>query len=261
MSLEMLCFCTDPAHAGAVVAGGAGALMVDWERGDKGERQDGHDTQISSDSPDDLKRLRAATAAPIICRINGVGRHTPDEVDLALQLGADELLVPMIRSAADAERVIGLVADRARVGVLIETEEAVEAAAEIAAAPVSRIYVGLNDLRIARGRDTIFDPFVDGTLDAIRAAVGEVPFGVGGLTVPGTGRPVPAELLLGEILRLRSDFTFLRRSFWTAGRDNPRAALEAITAAIAEAEQRTPEQVAADRAAFESVVAPLLSAA
>ena len=42
---------------------------------------------------------------------------------------------------------------------------------------------------------------------------GRTAFGVGGLTLPGHGDPVPVELLAGEILRVGSQFSFLRRSF------------------------------------------------
>ncbi len=258
MSLQLLCFCTDASAARAVIGGGAAALVIDWERGDKRRRQDGHDTQISTDTPEDLARVRAATAAPIVCRINGVGPDTAAEVERAIELGADEILVPMIRGLDDVERVLERVDERVGVGVLIETEDAVADAAQIATAPLCRIYVGLNDLRIERGLPTIFDPFLDGTLAAVREAVGDIPFGVGGLTVPGAGAPVPAELLMGEILRLRCDFTFLRRSFWRAAGNEPAAAIAAIHGAIANAAQRSPEQVASDRAAFARAVTPLL---
>jgi hypothetical protein len=45
-------------------------------------------------------------------------------------------------------------------------------------------------------------------------------FGVAGLTLPDRGAPVPSRLLAAELVRLRADFTFLRRSFLadTAGR-------------------------------------------
>ena len=71
---------------------------------------------------------------------------------------------------------------RCGVGILIETLPAVAVAAGLAARPLSRIYVGLSDLRIARGSSQLFEPLVDGTVDRVRADVEHVPFGVAGLT-------------------------------------------------------------------------------
>ncbi|MFP5370467.1 MAG: hypothetical protein ACLGI3_06930, partial [Actinomycetes bacterium] len=54
-----------------------------------------------------------------------------------------------------------------------------------------------------------------------RATVRASPFGVGGLTLPGRGYPVSSDLLAAELVRMGTDFTFLRRSFTAdmAGRD------------------------------------------
>lgn len=78
--------------------------------------------------------------------------------------------------------------------------------------PISRAYVGLNDLAIDRGIRNIFWPLIDGTLDALRQYI-SVPFGFGGLTLPELGHPVPTRLLMAEMARLHCQFTFLRRSF------------------------------------------------
>src|SRR3712207_4202817 len=104
--------------------------------------------------------------------------------------------------------------------LLVETQDGVARAAELARRPLSRVYVGLNDLRIDRGAHGLFTPLVDGTVDAVRAGVPGT-FGVGGLTLPEGGAPVPAWLLAAELVRLGADFTFLRRSFTAdmAGRD------------------------------------------
>jgi hypothetical protein len=82
------------------------------------------------------------------------------------------------------------------------------------------VYVGLNDLRIDRGSNDLFEPLIDGTVERIRAHVDGPRFGVAGLTLPDRGAPVPSRLLAAELIRLRADFTFLRRSFLadTAGR-------------------------------------------
>lgn len=225
---ELYLFTVDPALAIPAIEGGATGLVVDWERRGKEARQAGADTHVSADRPEDLDRMRAAVGAPILCRIDRAGPWTEDQLEDAFRRGATEVLLPMVRRAEEVERVLGYAAGRP-VGILLETSEAVAAARELAALPLSRVYVGLNDLALARGSASIFAPLEDGLLDELRAAVGDVPFGFGGLTVPDATWPLPVTELIGHMRRLDADFTCLRRSFWAdvAGRD-PAAAVRAI---------------------------------
>lgn len=209
---QFLLFAHTSAIAAAADAAGVDALVVDWENRGKIDRQAGFDTEINTHTREHLRGIRGATRLPIVCRLNGYGAWTPDEIEAALGDGADELLLPMVRRPDEAARVLDAVRERARVGVLIETEDAVRCRVALARMPLSRIYVGLNDLAIDRGCASIFDALVDGTVDAVRRDV-TVPFGFGGLTVPHLGRPVPCRLLITEMARLRCSFTFLRRSF------------------------------------------------
>jgi hypothetical protein len=212
ISVDLFLFTVDPSWGHDVVAAGAAGIVVDWERRGKDRRQLGEGTQINSDTPADLARMRAATDGRLLCRINGHGPWTGGEVDEAIDRGADEILLPMVRTTDEVDRTLDLVAGRCGLGILIETQDAVDRAGALARRPLSRIYVGLNDLRIDRGSDSLFRPLTDGTVDAVRAEVAQ-PFGVGGLTLPGSGFPVPSELLAAELVRLGTDFTFLRRSF------------------------------------------------
>ncbi|WP_104525045.1 aldolase/citrate lyase family protein [Blastococcus atacamensis] len=218
--MDLFLFTVDPRWGADVVAAGAAGVVVDWENRGKLRRQAGEGTQVNADTADDLSAVRAATSGRVLCRINGAGPWTADEVDEAVRRGADEILLPMVRTAEEVDRTLEAVAGRCGLGILIETQDAVDRAAELAARPLSRIYVGLNDLRIDRGSPELFRPLVDGTVDAVRSEVGTA-FGVGGLTLPGGGFPVPGDLLAAELVRLGTDFTFLRRSFTAdmAGRD------------------------------------------
>jgi hypothetical protein len=168
--------------------------------------------------------------------------------------GADEILLPMVRNAEEVDRTLDLVAGRCDVGILIETQDGVDRAAELARRPLSRIYVGLNDLRIDRRSTVLFGPLVDGTVDAVRAVV-TGPFGVAGLTLPECGAPVPAELVAAELVRLGADFTFLRRSFTAdmAGRD-PFVEVPRLLAAVTALRNATPADAAARRGAFVAAV-------
>ncbi|NEK56940.1 aldolase [Geodermatophilus sabuli] len=252
--VDLFLFTVDPRWGADVVAAGAAGIVVDWERRGKHRRQLGEGTQINADTPADLSRMRAATGGRLLCRVNGYGPWTAGEVDDAVARGADELLLPMVRSAEEVDRTLDLVAGRCGLGILVETQDAVGRTAELARRPLSRIYVGLNDLRIDRGSDQLFTPLVDGTVDAVRTVVAG-PFGVGGLTLPGGGFPVPGDLLAAELIRLGADFTFLRRSFTAdmAGRD-PYVELPRLLAALADLRDAAPAEVAERRAAFVAAV-------
>ena len=253
--MDLFLFTVEPGWGADVVAAGAAGIVVDWERRGKARRQLGEGTQINADTPEDLARMRAATDGRLLCRINGFGPWTGGEIDEAVARGADEILLPMVRSTEEVDRTLDAVAGRCGLGILIETQDAVDRTAALARRPLSRIYVGLNDLRIDRRSTELFRPLVDGTVDAVRAEVAQ-PFGVGGLTLPGRGFPVPSDLLAAELVRLGADFTFLRRSFTAdiAGRD-PFVEVPRLLASLAGLRVAGPADAADLRRAFVAAVA------
>jgi hypothetical protein len=242
-------FATDERLLAACVAAGVSTVVVDWEWQGKHERQAAADTEVNGHTVEDLRRVRRLTSARVVCRLNPLGPGTRGEIEAALGEGADELLLPMVRTPAEVEEALALVDDRARLGILVETTHAVAAADELAALPLGCVYVGLNDLAIERGTATIFAPLADGTLDGLRAAFARTRFGFGGLTLPDRGEPLPCRLLIGELARLRCDFAFLRRSFYrdVAGRD-PAVEIPRLLAALEAASARSPDEEARDRA-------------
>lgn len=247
-AFELLLFATDPELIRRAVSAGVNGIIVDWEHLGKATRQAGADTQINYHTLADLERVRASTSAPVLCRINGFGLTTADEIEAAIGAGADELLLPMVRHPREVERALVLINGRCRLGILVETVEALRHLPALAQLPLARVYVGLNDLALARGTPNIFTAIADGTVARIRRHF-SVPFGFGGLTVPEGGRPIPCRLLMGELARLDCRFTFLRRSFCadTAGRDL-NVEIARIRAALEGAWQRPPAAVAEDHA-------------
>jgi len=253
-AFELLLFAVEPGFVSEAVSAGIDGIVVDWERQGKRERQLGVDTEINEQTVGDLLRVRSAAHCPVICRVNPCHRESAAEIESALGSGADEILVPMIRSPRELERMLYLVDGRCGVGILVETTHAVAASFALARLPISRVYVGLNDLAIDRGSTSIFDALLDGTVERVRSEF-EVPFGFGGLTLPDRGAPIPCRHLIAEMVRLDCSFSFLRRSF---RRDVPQnevgAAIARIQEAIAAATSRSAEAIAADRAALVRVV-------
>ena len=252
---SLLLFSTDAAFVSEATAAGVDGVVVDWEREGKTQRQAHADTQIGADTVEDLRRVRAATRARVHCRINRYGPGTAREVAQALDEGVDELLLPMVRSPDEVQRVLDLTAGRCGVGVLVETVDAVREAAALAQLPLARAYVGLNDLAIERGSRTIFAPVEDGTLQLVRRSF-KVPFGFGGLTLPEAGAPIPCRLLMAEMARLSCHYSFLRRSFLrdVRGRDVS-VEVPRLLAAIAQLSCRSEEAVEVDRLALRRAIA------
>jgi hypothetical protein len=256
---ELVLFSIDPALIRRAVAAGAATVIVDWESDQKQDRQLGADTEINHHTPADLRRVRAATDAHVLCRVNAFSDRTAEEVEAAVAGEADELLLPMVRTSAEVEATLELVAGRCRLGILVETNEAVALAKELAGLPLSRVYVGLNDLAIERGTSTIFAPLVDGTLEELRPLFPML-FGFGGLTLPDLGAPVPCRLLIAELARLGCSFSFLRRSFHRdiGGRDVG-AEVPRLLAALEAAFRRPPLAIARERAELEEAISELTS--
>ena len=249
---DLFLFSTNPSLVEGMTAAGGDGFVVDWERRGKADRQAGSDTEVGSDTVEDLVAVRAATPRRLLCRLNPFGPWTAEELDRAIQAGADEVLLPMAREPDEVASVIDLAAGRCRVGMLVETEEAVDAAPEFGRLDISRAFMGLNDLAIGRGSESIFEAVADGTVERCSEAF-DVPFGFAGLTLPDLGDPVPCRLLLAEMERLGCSFAFLRRSF---RRDVPphsrplAAAVGAIRAAIDAAKARPASERDRDREAL-----------
>lgn len=243
---ELMLFSTDPDWITRNVAAGVSTIIVDWERNGKHARQAGADTQIGTDTVADLQRVRAATSARLLCRVNSFGEQTARELDDAISAGVDEVLLPMVKSPDEVELTLEMVGGRCGVGVLIETLEAVANSVAIGQLPITRAYMGLNDLAIARQTPSIFSALVDGTVEEVRPHF-SMPFGFGGLTLPDHGDPVPCRLLMSLMAANSASFAFLRRSYHRDmnGRD-PAVEIPGILAAIDSAGRRSKHQRASD---------------
>ncbi len=253
---QLLLFSTCADTIRRAVEGGVAGFLVDWENKGKTERQTGFDTQINQNTLEDLERVSSLTDRLVICRIN---RHEDEEacrreMNLAIDGGADEILLPMVRSVGEVEMALRIAADRCGVGILVETRDAVKLARELGQLPLTRVYVGLNDLAIDRKKENIFDSLEDGLVDSIRDFF-PMPFGVAGLTIPEGGVPIPCRLLMSEMARLRCGFTFLRRAFFADTKDRDMAhELGRIRQAVSETFQDPVEVLATRRADIRAVI-------
>lgn len=253
--LEPILFASRQPLLSRAIKAGIRSFIVDWEWRNKEQRQSSADTEINRDSPEDLARLATLGVESRLCRLNHLGDWTAEEIEVALEAGASDLLLPMVESPEQVDRFLSLVRSRARAGILIETVQALEAADEIASLPVDWVYVGFNDLAISRGSKNLFVPLIDGTMERLASVFRGRRFGFAGLTVADGGHPIPCCLLMGEMVRLGAAFTFLRRSFRrdVAHRDIG-AALNGMRQLWSELARRSPLEVAANRSALRAAI-------
>jgi hypothetical protein len=222
------------------------AVAVDWERPD--ERSTWLDRGPTDAQVAALASVREVSPWPVVCRINEVGPGTENEVEQAIDLGADEVLVPMVRREMDVQRVLTAARARVGVGIMVETHQAVTRASALANLGICRAFVGLLDLAVDRETPSVFTPLADGTLDVLVEALAPTVYGFGGLTDPERGHPLPARLLMGEIVRSGCSFAMMRHAFTSdAALSSPEAVLAAIRLELDRLAGRSAEQVLADR--------------
>lgn len=201
--------------AQAALSAGVDQLFLDLERAGKQARQ-GTGTWISTQSMEDIARYRGAFPdTHILVRTDPWSDLPPEQLEGVLAAGVQQVMLPMIRSAADVEAMCSALAGRLPLVPLIETVASAEALKQIAALDgVESVYFGLNDLHLERGDRFMFQPLADGTVERLAdvAKSFRKPFGFGGMARLGHG-DLDAELILAEHVRLGSTSVMLSRKF------------------------------------------------
>lgn len=210
----------------AILAQEAGVdrIFYDLEYIGKAERQRGRDTVKYHNDIELLPELRKViNKSALLVRTNPIHAYTSVEVEKAIKYGADYLMLPMAMDRVDVEHYVNLVAGRAKVIIMVETAAALARIDDILDIPgVDEIFIGLNDLHISLGLHFLFEPLAGGLVDYIanKCRTKGIPFGFGGIARIGDGI-LPADMILGEHVRLGSTSVILSRTF--KGGDSPQA--------------------------------------
>lgn len=232
-----------PSIAEFAVARGVDRIFVDLEKLGKAERQGHLDTVISDHSIDDVVAIRAVIPdGCLMVRINPVNANTADEIEGVIAAGADVVMLPMFKTPDEVRLATKLIAGRASLCLLVETVDAMEALEACASIEgVSEVHIGLNDLSLELGRSFMFEPLVDGTVERMAKTLARIgiKFGIGGVARVGEGL-LPAELVIGEHVRLGSTAAILSRTFHR----------QAATVAEIEAQMDFAREVARLRSAY-----------
>lgn len=237
------------------------AILVDWEtrRHEMTSVAGGTD---DADSHDDLQRVVGMELAPVICRLNALGPDSEAEIELAVAMGASEVLLPMVRTVEEAQEARRLVPDGVGFGLMVETRDAVEHCSDFVGLGIDRAFIGLLDLAIETGAPGPFTALIDGSVEKVVEVLGGcTQVGVGGLTRPGGGSPIPGRLLMGELVRLGCGFSFMRRTF-ISDLDGlaPPDAVREVRMLLAALAHRSGDETDADREDFVGRVSHLYGA-
>ena len=222
MSLKLMYITNQPQIAQIAESSGVDRIFVDMEYIGKAERQGGLDSVQNHHTIDDVRNIkRAVQTAKVLVRVNPIHEATDkytsskEEIDAAINAGADIIMLPFITSAKEVEGFLRYVDGRAKTMPLIETPQAVEVIDDILSLHgVDEIYIGLNDLSIGYHRKFMFELLADGTVEklCLKCKLKGIPYGFGGIASLGKGM-LPSEYIIREHYRLGSTCAILSRSF------------------------------------------------
>ncbi len=279
MPLTLMYITNNSAVAQVAQKSGVERIFVDMEYIDKDKRQGGMDTVQSHHTFADIETIRDAIrggSSSLQVRVNPIHDATADycsseeEIDTAIQCGAQYLMLPMFKTPHEVERFLNAVNGRARTILLLETKEADQNVEEILqVGGYDEIHVGINDLHLSYGKKFMFELYVDGTLDRLSRVFNErgIRFGIGGIARVGYGM-LPAEHIIAEHYRLGSQMAILSRSFCDANKMTDMKALEEVFSIgvhnIREFEKvaarYTPDEYANNHETVEKLVAEIVKA-
>ena len=222
MAIKLMYITNLPEVAKIAEASGVDRIFVDLEYIGKDLRQGGMDTVQSKHTTEDVRAVAMSlTSAELLVRVNPIHEATEaydssrEEIDRAIQSGADILMLPYFKTPSEVEQFVSFVDGRARTMLLVETPEAAERIDDIlSVGGIDEIFIGLNDLSLGYGKKFMFELLADGTVDRLVAkfqAKG-IPYGFGGLAALEGGL-LPGKMVLLEHYRLGSGCVILSRSF------------------------------------------------
>ncbi len=204
---------------------GVDRIWIDMEYIGKEERQAGMNTVKSHHTIEDIKNLRPIVKrSELMVRVNPIHDKTDeyisseDEIDRAIDAGADVIMLPMFKTKDEVARFIKAVGGRAKTQLLFETAEAVLNVDEILSLDgIDEVHIGLNDLHLAKKQKFMFELICDGTVAGLCAKFKEkgLKYGFGGIARVGFGM-LPAEYIITEHYALGSTAAILSRGFCDA---------------------------------------------
>lgn len=213
---KLMILVSDPQQAKIAEDAGIDRIFYDLEYINKAERQRGRNTVISHNDINNIPKIKQVlTKASLLVRTNPIHAYSKEEIDKAIDFGAEILMLPMVISEEQVREFVAYVNGRAKVCIMIETAQALARIDDLIAIDgVDEFFIGLNDLHISLGLDFMFELVCDGLVEYLATKLNKAgkPWGFGGIARIGEGI-LPAERILAEHIRLKSSSVILSRTF------------------------------------------------
>lgn len=216
--LDFMMITASPAIATFIEQHGVARIFLDQEVLGKAERQGHLNTHKAAHTLEEIAAVAAVLKhAELMVRVNPLNPHSQREIDAALECGAQRLMLPMFTTRREVDAFLGLVAGRVPVTFLAETPQALARLPDwlpLLRPGIDEVHIGLNDLALGMGLDFLFEPMASRLLEpaASQLSARGIRWGVGGIARIGQGE-LPAETVLGEHVRLGSQWVILSRAF------------------------------------------------
>ncbi len=220
--MKLMYITNNPEIAKIAEAAGVDRIFIDMEYIGKKDRQGGMDTVQSHHTVDDIYKIRQTVSnAEIMVRCNPIHSATneyvssKEEIDGAIEAGADILMLPYFKTVEEVRIFLDLVGGRVKTLPLVESPEAVACIDEILALDgIDEIFIGLNDLSLGYRMKFMFEPLANGTVEKLcdKFRMKGIPYGFGGIASLGKGL-LQSEKVIAEHYRLGSTCAILSRSF------------------------------------------------
>lgn len=216
--LDFMMITASPEVAGFIEQHGVSRIFLDQEVLGKAERQGHLNTHKAAHSLEEIAAVaRVLSQAELMVRLNPLNAQSREEIDAALECGAQRLMLPMFTTRDEVQDFLSLVDGRVPVTFLAETPQALVRLPDwlpLLQPGHDEVHIGLNDLSLGMELDFLFEPMAGLLLEpAAKLLVSAgIRWGVGGVARIGQGE-LPAETVLGEHVRLGSQWVILSRAF------------------------------------------------
>lgn len=220
--LNLMYITNNPEVAKIAEESGVNWIFVDMEFIGKDARQGGLDTVQNHHTIEDIARIKSSlNKAKVLVRINPIHQNvegyfdSKEEIDAAIEAGADILMLPFFCTVEEVKEFIGYVNERVQTCLLLETPQAAILIDEILnVSGIDMIHIGLNDLHLAMDMKFMFQLLANGMVDLLTSKIKArgIPFGFGGIANLHGG-VLPGSYVLKEHYRLGSSMVILGRSF------------------------------------------------
>ena len=231
MPLNLIYITNKPEVARIAERNGVQRVMVDMETMGKEERQKNMNTVKSYHTLGDVSAVaKVLEHSELLVRVNPWYAHSADEIEAVIAAGADIIMLPMWKSAEEADLFLKTVNRRTKTILLLETREAVECLDTVLENPLlDEIHIGLNDLHLSYGLTFMFELLTNGVVEHLCEKCREknVPYGIGGIAKLRKGL-VPSECVIMEHYRLGSTGAILSRTFCNADEIGDMDAVKAL---------------------------------